>query len=180
MALGGAAALGLLAFIAAPYLMGPCSRLVSRLCDSTSAGACEGLRRVIGPQTAERCELGLQRLAEAEQLPELARNNAISAVTNQMLGFPDTLLSDLARAHVVTEGALIALERAGRLDATSRTRVVQGPRATCVLIIDRMNAGATASRSTLHEMLVEMNHGEDLGPDGPDWLSWCIDRVQPR
>jgi hypothetical protein len=98
-------------------------------------------------------------------------------VIREMLGTTPEVEQAMKDAGRVLSEPLAQLDRSGTLTDSARDALIHGPRAGCLMILGKMDNGQPYAQQPLHEVLVAMNDGHDLGATADAWIPWCQQRV---
>jgi hypothetical protein len=154
----------------------PCEEAVEHLCMFSGPGPeCDAFRRNVGNLNTERCVRALEGFRAADELPPFVRTAALSTVVEELVG----MTPELKAASDAVYGPMSELDRTGKLSPQSAEALLAAPPAACWNIIGKMKMGQPYAQEPLHEVLVRLNNGTDLGPAGDDWMVWCQERA-PR
>lgn len=155
-----------------------CEQVVDRFCLYAPGAECTAFRKGVTQSVpVERCTEALRGLDIADSMPRHLRMPAVTKVLSEMMGTPSELEEALEEAAWAIHGPLGQLDRTGTLTAEAKSTLVSAPPAACFIILGKMRGDQPFAQQPLHEVLVSINDGHDLGPAPDDWQAWCQQRA---
>jgi hypothetical protein len=156
----------------------PCERVADRICVYASGPECSGLRKAIAEAVPmDSCTEALGAIDVAEAMPRDMRAAAMTQVITGMFGIPPEVKRHLEEAGQAVSGPLAELDRTGKVTDEAKKALVSAPPAACLVYLGKMSGGPPFAQQPLHEVLVSMNGGRDLGPGPEHWREWCRQRA---